>query len=80
MRRLIETVIRDARYAMRQMVRNPGFSVLAILTLAIGIGGVTAVFSFVNGVVLKPLPFAEPERLVRVPPCRAAQRRGGAHF
>ena len=66
MRHLIEAIIRDTWYGVRQMVRNPGFAVPAVLTLAIGIGGVTAVYSFVHGVVLNPLPYGEPERLVRV--------------
>ncbi|KAA6459261.1 ABC transporter permease [Acidobacteria bacterium AB60] len=52
------------RYAMRQLLRAPGFSVIAILILAIGIGATTAIFSLVNAVLLSPLPFPEPDRLV----------------
>jgi putative ABC transport system permease protein len=54
----------DAGYGVRQLRRNPGFAVTAILTLAIGIGANTAIFSVVNAVLLRPLPFADADRLV----------------
>lgn len=57
---------RDVNYALRQLCRRPGFMALAVITLAIGIGATTAIFSVVNGVVLKPLPYPDPERLVDV--------------
>ncbi|HUQ79720.1 MAG TPA: ABC transporter permease, partial [Gemmatimonadaceae bacterium] len=59
-------IAQDARYAGRQLARMPGFTTVAALTLAIGIGATTAIFSIVHAVVLAPLPFPEPERLVRV--------------
>jgi putative ABC transport system permease protein len=62
----VEGVMRDLRYAARMLRLNPAFSITAILTLALGIGATTAMFSVVNGVIIKPLPYPESEAVVTV--------------
>lgn len=57
------TIARDVRYAVRMLLRNPGFTTIALLTFAVGIGVNTAVFSVFNGVLLRPLPYPDPDRI-----------------
>lgn len=58
--------MRELRYAIRSLARAPLFSIVVILTLALGLGATTAIFSVVNGVLLRPLPYPQPDRIVRV--------------
>ncbi len=74
--RSLEWLLKDTFYALRALRKNPGFALTAILTLAIGVGANTAIFSFVNAILLKQLPAPHPERLVKFSYIDHGERRG----
>ena len=62
----METFIRDIRYVTRALLRTPGFFVVTVITLALGVGATTAIYSVINGVLLRPLPYPEPDKIVQL--------------
>ena len=78
---MLADLLRDLRLAIRSLTKAPGFALAAILTLALGVGATSAIFSVVNGVVLRPMPYPDPDSLVMVweitPQQRTVHRRAG---
>src|ERR687884_917344 len=62
----MDSIIKDIRYGVRGLLKRPGFTAIALIALALGIGANTAIFSLVNAVVIRPLPYRDPDRLVWV--------------
>src|SRR5262249_43064791 len=61
---MMETLLQDIKFGARMLGRSPGFAALAVLTLSLGIGANTAIFSLINGMLLRPLPYEDGERLL----------------
>lgn len=76
----LETLLQDLRYALRQWRESPTVTIAIVITLALGMGANTAIFSLLNGWLLRPLPLTEPQRLVAVWRTNSAAPRDPAYF
>jgi putative ABC transport system permease protein len=72
----METLLKDLRYGFRSLIKHPSFTAIVIITLALGIGASTAIFSVVNSVVLRRLPYTDADRIVAIPELNAEGKRG----